>query len=97
MQAFFTGILRSFSVQLLLLHLRSNALLLLLWVLLALMMSGILGSRLGIQYLFLDPEYLEADGFWPFLIIGLAFGFFGFRFFCDELEPEYLFAHWWLF
>ncbi len=76
MQAILTGILRSFSVQLLLLHLRTNALLLVLWALLALMMSGVLGPRLGIQYLFLDPEYLDADGFWPFLILGLAFGFF---------------------
>lgn len=76
MQAFLTGILRSFSVQLLLLHLRANALLFVVWLLLALMMSGVLGPRLGIQYLFLDPEYLEADGFWPFLIIGLAYGFF---------------------
>lgn len=76
MQAFLTDILRSFSVQLLLLHLRSNAMLLLLWVLLGLMVSGVLGPRLGIQYLFLDPEYLSADGFWPFLIIGMAFGLF---------------------
>lgn len=76
MQAFLTGIHRSFSVQLLLLHLRTNALLLFVWGLMALMMSGVLGPRLGIQYLFLDPEYLDADGFWSFLIIGLAFGFF---------------------
>jgi len=76
MRALFTGILRSFSVQLLLLHLRSNSLLLLVWIILVLMMSGLLGPGLGIQYLFLDPEYLEAAGFWPFLIIGLAFGFF---------------------
>lgn len=76
MRAFFSGILRSFSVQLLLLHLRSNALLLFVWLLLILMMSGLLGPRLGLQYLFLDPEYLENSGFWPFLIIGLAFGFF---------------------
>jgi hypothetical protein len=76
MQAYLTGIYRSFSVQLLLLHLRSNSLLLLIWVVLALMMSGVLGPRLGLHFLFLDPEYLEADGFWSFLIIGLAFGFF---------------------
>jgi len=76
MQAFLTGIHRSFSVQLLLLHLRTNALLLVVWLVLAFMMSGVLGPRLGLQYLFLDPEYLDADGFWPFLIIGLAFGFF---------------------
>jgi len=76
MRNFLIGIYRSFPVQLLLLHLRSNFLLLLVWLLLVLMMSGVLGPRLGMQYLFLDPEYLEAGGFWPFLLIGLAFGYF---------------------
>ncbi|MFK8165618.1 MAG: hypothetical protein AB8H12_24435 [Lewinella sp.] len=76
MRALLKGILNSFSVQLLLLHLRSNTLLLLVWVLLVLMMSGLLGPRLGLQYLFLDPGYLETAGFWPFLFLGLAFGFF---------------------
>ncbi|TXF88267.1 hypothetical protein FUA23_15775 [Neolewinella aurantiaca] len=76
MRALLSGIHRSFSVQLFLLHLRSNSLLLLVWVLLALMMSGVLGPRLGLQYLFLDPEYLDSDGFWAYLIIGLAYGFF---------------------
>lgn len=76
MQNFFSGILKSFAVQLLLLHLRRNTLLLLVWVLLLLMMSGLLGPRLGLQYLFLDPEYLELAGFWPFLVIGVAYGFF---------------------
>jgi hypothetical protein len=76
MRSFFQGLHRSFPVQLLLLHLRSHFLLLLVWLLVVLMMSGILGPRLGIQYLFLDPEYLDMIGFWPFLIIGLAFGFF---------------------
>ncbi len=76
MRTYLTGLYRSFPVQLLLLHLRSNFLLLLVWLLLVLMMSGVLGPRLGLQYLFLDPEYLEAGGFWPFLIIGLAFGYF---------------------
>jgi hypothetical protein len=75
MQAFITGIHRSFSVQLLLLHLRSNSLLLVMWVVLASMMSGVLGARLGLQYLFLDPEYLDTNGFWPYLVIGLTFGF----------------------
>ena len=65
---------RSFPVQLLLLHLRGNFLLLVVWLLLAAMMSGGLGPNLGLQYLFLDPEYLSRAGFWPFLIIGLAYG-----------------------
>lgn len=74
--SFLTDILRSFSVQLLLLHLRSNVLLLLVWALLVTMMSGLLGPNLGLQYLFLDPEYLGRSGFWSFLLLGLAYGFF---------------------
>lgn len=70
------GILRSFSVQLLLLHLRSNFLLLFVWVLLLVIMTGFLGTNLGLQYLFLDPEYLGRTGFGAFLLLGLAFGFF---------------------
>ncbi|OAV43408.1 hypothetical protein [Lewinella sp. 4G2] len=76
MRAFFRGLYRSFSVQLLLLHLRSNFLLLAVWIFFLLMVSGILGRNLGLQYLFLDPEYLNESGFWPFLIIGGAFAFF---------------------
>ncbi len=70
------NIYRSFPVQLLLLHLRSHYLLLSLWVLLLLMMGGVLGPRLGLQYLFLDPEYLGQSDYLSFLIVGLAFGFF---------------------
>ena len=70
------SIYRSFPVQLLLLHLRTNFLLLGMWLLLLFMMSGGLGQQLGLQYLFLDPEYLGETGYFSFLIVGLAFGFF---------------------
>lgn len=66
----------SFPVQLLLLHLRTNLLLLILYVLLVMMMSGVIGRRLGIQYLFLDPEYLGQVGFYSFFMVGVAFGGF---------------------
>ncbi len=69
-------ILYSFPVQLLLLHLRSNLLLLSWWVLLALFMSGSLGRELGVQYLFLDPEYLGQVNWWSFYLVGLALGGF---------------------
>lgn len=66
----------AFPIQLLLLHLRSNLLLLSLWVSLLLLMSGSLGKRLGFQYLFLDPEYLGQVNFLSFYIVGLALGGF---------------------
>ena len=70
------GLYRSFPIQLLLLHLRTNILLLLIWLILACMISGVIGGNLGVQYLFLDPEYLGRPGYLPFLLLGLAFGFF---------------------
>lgn len=70
------SIFYSFPFQLLLLHLRSNLLLLGLWVVLLLFMSGGLGRRLGLQYLFLDPEYLGQVNFLSFYIVGLALGGF---------------------
>ena len=76
MRHFFQQIYFSFPVQLLLLHLRSNMLLLSLWVVLLLMISGSLGRRLGLQYLFLDPEYLGEVNFLSFYIVGLALGGF---------------------
>ncbi|GJM31044.1 MAG: hypothetical protein DHS20C18_00450 [Saprospiraceae bacterium] len=39
-------------------------------------MTGSLGQRLGLQYLFLDPEYLGAVNFLSFYIVGLAYGVF---------------------
>ena len=69
-------IYRSFPIQLFLLHFRSNLLLLFLWGMLLLFMTGAIGRRLGAQYLFLDPEYLGTVGFWSFFALGLTFGGF---------------------
>lgn len=71
-----TNIWFSFPVQLLILHLRSNLLLIGSWVILLMMISGNLGRKLGLQYLFLDPEYLGAVNFWSFFFIGIAYGGF---------------------
>ncbi|PSR12010.1 MAG: phospholipase [Bacteroidetes bacterium] len=76
MRSFFKQLYYAFPVQLLLLHIRSNLLLLSLWFFLLLLMSGSLGRRLGLQYLFLDPEYLGKVDFLSFYIVGLALGGF---------------------
>ena len=72
---FLHQVYRSFAVQLLLLHLRSNLMLLLGWLLLAAMLTGLLGQRLGFQYIFLDPEYIGQGGYWAFVIVGLGYAF----------------------
>lgn len=61
-------------MQLFLLHLRSNFLLLVNWVLLAFFATGVIGKRFGMQYLFLDPEYLGQINFFSFAGVGMAFG-----------------------
>ncbi len=66
----------AFPVQLLILHIRSNQLLLALWLALVLLISGAIGSKLGLRYLFLDPEYLGAVNFWSFFFVGFAWGGF---------------------
>lgn len=66
----------SFPVQLLILHLKKNQVLLLLWVLLFAVISQRFGKVLGIPYLFLDPEYMYQVNFWSFFVVGLVLGGF---------------------
>lgn len=76
MRKWFEDIYYSFPIQLLILHLRSNLALLSLWIILALLTTGAIGRKLGLLYLFIDPEYLGAVNFWSFFFVGLAFGGF---------------------
>lgn len=66
----------SFPIQLFVLHLRGNFLLLLIWLLLFLTITGGFGRSMGFNFLFLDPEYMGKVDFWSFFIIGLTFGIF---------------------
>lgn len=66
----------TFPVQLIKLQLKHNILLLGLWGVLFVMISGGLGAGMGIHYLFLDPEYMGEVTFWSFFIIGLTYGSF---------------------
>lgn len=68
--------IRSFPVQLLLLHFRKHIMLLLLWLVLTAMLAGWVAPEMGFQYLFLDPEYLGRVGFFSYLVVGAALGFF---------------------
>jgi hypothetical protein len=69
-------LLYSFPVQLIVLHFKKNVLMMGLWFILILFISGGIGRTFGLKYLFLDPEYLDFVGFWSFFFIG--FGFAGF-------------------
>lgn len=76
MRNFLEGIRSSFAFQLVLLHLKNNQLLLLIWLLPVAFISGALGVTQGWAFLFLDPEYLGKVTFWSFSVVGLAFGWF---------------------
>ena len=74
MRKFFEAIIFSLPFQLAFLHVRKNLALLTLWAIIVASFSGGLGKVYGIQYLFLDPEYLGKVNFWSFFLVGMAFG-----------------------
>ncbi|WP_373397320.1 hypothetical protein V8V91_22570 [Algoriphagus halophilus] len=63
----------SFPVQLLLLHLRKNLALILIWVVLLGIILEKFGVMLGIPFLFLDPEYLHQVSWVSFMMMGIGF------------------------
>ncbi len=67
-------ILYFFPVQLLLLHLKKNHVLLLVWALLFGYVTELIGVKYGLPYLFLFPEYFGQVGPLSFLITGFALG-----------------------
>ena len=62
----------SFPIRLLINHVKSNQILLLFWICLFAIIYGQIGKFLGIQYLFLDPEYLNKVNFFSFMLIGVS-------------------------
>ena len=74
------GIFFSFPVQLLLIHLKKNFSLLLIWGILFGIITGHIGKEFGIPYLFLDPEYLGRVSWLSMFIMGLAMGGFSLAF-----------------
>ncbi len=65
-----------FPLQLLLAHLRKNQLLLLVWVVLFGFITKSIGSKFGVPYLFLSPEYLHHVNWLAFFILGVSLGGF---------------------
>jgi hypothetical protein len=65
-----------FPLQLLLVNIKRNHLLLLLWIILFGFVSKSIAGKYGIHYLFLAPEYLGYVSFWSYAIVGFAIGGF---------------------
>ncbi|MCB0704913.1 MAG: patatin-like phospholipase family protein [Saprospiraceae bacterium] len=74
MSRWFSQFYYSFPVQLLILQLRNNFILLLIWLFLTFLLTGSIGSKYGIKLLFWAPEYLGEVGFWSFFFIGFTYG-----------------------
>ena len=70
------NIWHSFPVQLFLLHLRSNLLLLFIWLFVFALATGSILRKFGMKFLFLSPEYLGKVNFLSYLFLGVAFGAF---------------------
>jgi ABC-type multidrug transport system fused ATPase/permease subunit len=66
----------SFTIQLLVLQARNHFVFVGFWIFLLALLNGSIGAKYGIQYLFLDAEYLGQHGFWSFFFIGMGFGTF---------------------
>ena len=71
-----TGIFYSFPVQLVLVHIKKHHFLLIIWVFLTMLVTSVTGQHYGINYLYLDPEYLGQVDFLSFFIVGMALGGF---------------------
>ena len=64
----------SFPVQLLLLNIRKNILIMIIWITLLAIVTQSIGTMIGLPYLFLEPEYMDRVNFWSTFIIGLTLG-----------------------
>jgi hypothetical protein len=65
-----------FPIQLLFLHLKRSHIVVILWILLFGIITQLAGTKYGLPYLFLYPEYLEEVNFWSYLILGFSCGGF---------------------
>lgn len=72
----FKGIYYSFPVQLVILQFRNHFLFLVIWLIILGAITGDIGSKFGISYLFLTPEYMGKVNALNYFIVGLSYGAF---------------------
>ena len=66
----------SFPIQLMVMYIKKNKSFLFFWVLLFGIITEQVGTKYGLQFLFLNPEYLGKVGFISFFIVGMMTGMF---------------------
>ena len=72
MQAAFKNFIEVFPIQLLVMHLKRNHFLIIIWIFLISIIAGLLGTRYGIPLLFLDPEFFGRVIVGSFYVFGIA-------------------------
>ncbi|MFM7016630.1 MAG: hypothetical protein ACKOX3_09910 [Bacteroidota bacterium] len=72
----FNRIIYSFPIQLMVMYIKKNKSFLFFWLLLFGIITAQLGTKYGLQFLFLNPEYLGKVGFTSFFIVGIMIGLF---------------------
>jgi len=75
-RSFFLHLYFSFPIQLLVVHLKKNFLLLIIWGFLFGIITGQFGREFGIPYLFLDPEYMNRVSPLSLFLLGCSLGIF---------------------
>ena len=66
----------SFPIQLMVMYIKKNKSFLFFWLLLFGIITEQVGTKYGLQFLFLNPEYLGSVGFTSFFIVGMMMGMF---------------------
>lgn len=66
----------SFPVQLLILQFRNHFLFLIIWLVILGAILGNVGSKFGLSYIFLTPEYVGKVSFLSYYLVGVTFGAF---------------------
>ena len=69
-------IIYSFPIQLMVMYIKKNKSVLFFWLLLFGIITEQVGTKYGLQFLFLNPEYLGQVGFTSFFIVGMMLGLF---------------------
>lgn len=71
-----TAIIEFFPINLLISHIKYNNIMLLYWIVLFGVINNYIGEGIGLSFLFLSPEYLEASSPVAFMLLGAGIGGF---------------------
>ena len=80
LKSMWKGFRESLPIELIVVQIRDHKFILLIWLVLLGILSGMVAGELGGAYLLLEPEYLGKENFWSAFLIGSALGGFLFAY-----------------